>query len=72
MKSTKLLKQELDEEIRSVPEDLLPSLIGVVRNFRSCLGLKSPQESLAQGLLDIKEGRTFPISQLWNDFEKPD
>ncbi len=69
MKSAKLLKQEIDDEIRSVPKELLPSLLSVVRNFRSELGLKSPEESLEQSVKEFKEGKTLPISQLWDGFE---
>jgi len=55
--------QEIYREVDVTPEEYLPALLEIVRGFR--LGvLKPADESFKQGMQDVVEGNTMPVSEL--------
>lgn len=60
--------QEIYREIDITPEEYLPALLEIVRGFR--LGvLKPADESFKQGMQDVIEGNTRPVSELWKEID---
>ncbi len=56
--------QEIYREVDITPEEYLPALLEIVKGFR--LGvLKPADESFRQGMHDVVEGNTRPVSELW-------
>jgi hypothetical protein len=60
--------QEIYREVDITPEEYLPALLEIVKGFR--LGvLKPADESFKQGMQDIVEGNTRPVSELWKGID---
>ncbi|RQD75120.1 MAG: hypothetical protein D5S03_08885 [Desulfonatronospira sp. MSAO_Bac3] len=60
--------QEISREVDVTPEEYLPALLEIVRGFR--LGvLKPADESFKQGMQDVVEGNTRPVSELWKGID---
>ncbi len=56
---------QLIQEIKSTPEEYLPILLNIVRNFREGVSLKPAEESFEQGWKEAMNGETMPIDELW-------
>jgi len=50
------------------PEEYLPALLEIVRGFRHGI-LKPADESFKQGMQDVVEGNTRPVSELWKGID---
>jgi len=60
--------EQIYQEVNIIPEEYLPALLEIVRGFR--LGvLKPADESFKQGMQDVIQGNTRPVSELWKDIE---
>ena len=60
--------EEIYREIDSTPEEYLPALLEIVKGFR--LGILKPaDESFKQGMHDVSENNTRPVSELWNGID---
>jgi len=60
--------EELYQEINITPEEYLPALLEIVKGFR--LGvLKPADESFEQGMRDVTENNTRPVSDLWKGID---
>jgi len=66
---TQLTKQ-LHAEIEQTPERYRPLLLRLVHSFREGIEEDEPwptaEDSLREGLRDIKAGRVYPIETLWD------
>lgn len=66
---TQLTKQ-LHDEIEQTPERYRPLLLRLVHSFREGIAEDEPwptaEESLRDGLRDMKAGRVYPIEGLWD------
>ena len=61
--------QQLQDEIRQVPDEYLPALLNIVHAFRESVSLKGAKESLRQGWKEAMEGDTQAIDTLWDDLD---
>ena len=59
--------KELLHEIRSTPEEYLPTLLEIVRGVRHAIDLKPAEESIRQGMKEALAGETLPISALMHE-----
>jgi hypothetical protein len=60
--------EEIYREINTTPEEYLPALLEIVKGFR--LGvLKPADESFEQGMRDVMEKNTRPVSELWKSID---
>ena len=60
--------EQISREIDTTPEEYLPALLEIVRGFR--LGvLKPADDSFKQGMQDMLDGNTRPISELWKGID---
>ena len=60
--------EEIYREINTTPEEYLPALLEIVKGFR--LGILKPaDESFKQGMRDVMEDNTKPVSELWNGID---
>ncbi len=60
--------EDIYREINTTPEEYLPALLEIVKGFR--LGIPKPaDESFKQGMQDVIDGNTRPVSQLWNGID---
>ena len=68
---TKILiyEKQLMGEIRETPQEYLPNLLQIVRIFRESVALKPAEESFSQGWKEMREGKTRPISELWEGID---
>ncbi|MBU0569001.1 hypothetical protein KJ693_10995 [bacterium] len=53
------------QELRDVPKEYLSNLLQIVHLFKESVTLKSAKESFRQGWKEVKEGKTYPVSELW-------
>jgi hypothetical protein len=60
---------KLMEEIEQTPEEYLPNLLQIIREFRENVTLKSAEESFRQGWHEAMTENTFPVSQLWDGID---
>jgi hypothetical protein len=67
---TKSVTEALHAEIERTPERYRPLLLRMVHSFRQGIEEDEPwptaEESLREGLRDIKAGRVYPIDTLWD------
>lgn len=60
--------EEIYREIGTTPEEYLPALLKIVKGFR--LGILKPaDESFKQGMYDVMENNTRPVSELWHGID---
>ena len=60
-------EEQLDFEIKKLPEEYLPNLLQIVRLFRESVMLKPAEDSFSQGWKEAMAGETCPVSELWDD-----
>ena len=60
--------EEIYREINTTPEEYLPALLEIVKGFRIGV-LKPADESFKQGMQDVMDKNTRPISELWNGID---
>ncbi|WP_291322512.1 hypothetical protein [Desulfonatronospira sp.] len=60
--------QEIYREVDVTPEEYLPALLEIVRGFRHGI-LKPADESFKQGMQDVVEENTKPVSELWKGID---
>jgi hypothetical protein len=60
---------KLMEEIEQTPDEYLPNLLQIIREFRESVALKSAEESFRQGWYETMTENTFPVSQLWDGID---
>jgi hypothetical protein len=60
--------EEIYREINTTPEEYLPALLEIVRGFRMGI-LKPADESFEQGMRDVMENNTRPLSELWKGID---
>ena len=53
------------QELKGVPKEYFSNLLGIVHIFKESVTLKSATESFREGWKDVKEGKTYPVSELW-------
>ena len=58
--------EQLQDEIRQVPEEYLPALLSIVHTFRESVSLNNAEDSLRQGWKETLSGDTQPIDKLWD------
>ena len=63
---TTTYREELLDELESLPDEYVPFVLQVTRSFKQTLEIRQVEESIRQGLRDIAAGRTYPISTLWD------
>ena len=68
--ATENYERQIQNEIKRVPPEYLPTLFTIVHAFREGLELKSAEESFEQGWKEAMEGETHSIDTLWDDIEK--
>ena len=61
--------EQLQEEIKNVPEEYLPALLNIVHSFRESVSLKSAKDSFKQGWHETMQGDTQPIDTLWDGID---
>ena len=61
--------QQLQDEIRQVPEEYLPALLNIVHAFREGVSLKSAEDTFREGFKDAISGDTQPIDTLWEGID---
>jgi len=59
----------LIQEINTIPEEYLPTLLGMVRLFRESLTLTSAEISFEHGWQEAMTGATIPVEELWADID---
>lgn len=57
------------QEIEQTPQEYLPSLLEMIRQFRESVTLKLAEESFSQGWQEALNDNTLPVSQLWDDID---
>jgi len=60
--------EKIYQEVNITPEEYLPTLLEIVKSFRICV-LKPADESFRQGMQDVMENRTRPLSELWEGID---
>ncbi|MCA1793858.1 MAG: hypothetical protein LC660_08320 [Desulfobacteraceae bacterium] len=60
--------EKIYREVDITPEEYLPALLEIVKGFRIGV-LKPADESFRQGMQDVMENRTRPISELWEGID---
>jgi hypothetical protein len=60
--------EKIYREINTTPEEYLPALLEIVRGFRMGV-LKPADESFEQGMRDVMENNTRPLSELWKGID---
>jgi hypothetical protein len=61
--------EQLQNEIRQVPEEYLPALLNIVHAFRESVSLKGAEESVRQGWQESLDGDIQPIEKLWDGLD---
>lgn len=61
--------QQLQDEIRQVPDEYLPALLNIVHAFRESVSLKDAEDSLRQGWKEVMQGDTQPVDTLWDGLD---
>jgi hypothetical protein len=61
--------EQIQDEIRQVPEEYLPALLNIVHAFRESVSLKTAENSVRQGWQEALNGETQPISTLWDGLD---
>ena len=64
-----IYEEQLMGEIRETPQEYLPNLLQIVRIFRESVVLKPAEDSFLRGWKEMKEGKTLPVSELWEDID---
>ena len=60
-----IYERRLVHEIKNTPEEYLPNLLQIVRLFRESVALNPAEASFRQGWEEAQEGKTLPVSRLW-------
>lgn len=53
------------QELQDMPKEYFPKLLEIVHIFKESVSLKSAKESFKQGWKEAREGKTYPLSELW-------
>lgn len=61
--------EQIDQEVRQMPDEYLPQLLQLVRIFRESVTLRSAEASFRQGWAEAMRGETLPVSELWRGIE---
>jgi hypothetical protein len=61
--------EQINQEVKQMPDEYLPVLLEVIRIFRRTVTLKSAEESFRQGWQEATRGETLPLSDLWVDVD---
>jgi hypothetical protein len=60
--------EKIYREIDTTPEEYLPALLEIMKGFR--IGIMKPaDESFKQGMRDVMENNTRPVSELWEGID---
>jgi hypothetical protein len=62
-------KEQVIQEVKSVPEEYLPNLLQIVRLFRESVVLKSAEASFRKGWEETLAGETMSVSELWEGID---
>jgi len=67
--ATQMYNDQLNEEIRDVPDEYMPALINIVHAFRLGVVQKSLEESFKRSWDQAQGGNIQPIETLWDDLD---
>jgi hypothetical protein len=62
-------REQITREVGDTPDEYLPILLQIVRNFRQSVALKPAEESFRQGWEEVRANETLPVSELWNGID---
>ena len=60
--------EKIYREIDTTPEEYLPALLEIMKGFRMMI-IKPVDESFKQGMKDVMENNTRPVSELWEGID---
>jgi hypothetical protein len=69
MTTPMLYRERVLAAIDTLPEEYLPFVLQLVQTLHDTIMLKPAAASLRQGLLEVKQGVTYPIEQLWDGID---
>lgn len=55
------------QELRDLPKEYLPNLLQIVHLFKESVTLAPAKDSFRQGWKEVREGKTYPVSELWEE-----
>ena len=67
--ATHAFVDKLQDEVRDVPDEYMPALIGIVHAFRQGVVQKSLEESFKLSWMQAQAGETHPIETLWDGID---
>lgn len=69
MAATTNYRDEVLDELDALPDEYLPFVLQVMRSFRESIALKPASASFRQGWREAQEGKTYPVTTLWDDID---
>lgn len=63
--ATSTLRSQVQQELDKIPSQHFPSLLKMLRDFRTSLFVPSAEECFQQAWKEAQSGQTRPISELW-------
>ena len=69
MTTTPAYREQLLQELKTLPDEYLPYLLQLVQTFRDSVTLKPAAESFAQGWKEARTGDVMPAEALWEGID---
>lgn len=62
-------ERQFQKELKHLPKEHMGNLLQIVRLYRESVTLKPARDSFIQGFKEALDGKTHPLSELWNDID---